>query len=107
MGNFNKLTPEETERLAILSEECAEVIQCIGKIQRHGYESFNPSNVDIGTNRDQLTKELGHLQNIINMMSIGGDFKYHVMVREQKKKRETISKYLHHQPPAILAELIG
>ena len=37
MNNFNQLTPAETERLAILAEECGEVIQAVGKILRHGY----------------------------------------------------------------------
>lgn len=36
------LTNAELERLAILMEECAEVQHIIGKIIRHGYESFNP-----------------------------------------------------------------
>ena len=34
--HFNNLTPGEAERLAILAEECGEVIQIIGKILRHG-----------------------------------------------------------------------
>lgn len=34
--HFNKLTPEVQEVLAILAEECGEVVQRIGKILRHG-----------------------------------------------------------------------
>lgn len=40
--HFNGLTPAEAERLAMLSEECGEVIQIIGKILRHGYDSYHP-----------------------------------------------------------------
>ena len=40
--HFNKLTPAEDERLAMLAEECAEVIQIVSKIQRHGYDSWHP-----------------------------------------------------------------
>lgn len=42
MKNFNGLSPAETERLALLSEEMGEVQQAIGKILRHGYESIHP-----------------------------------------------------------------
>ena len=34
--HFNGLTPAEDERLAMLAEECAEVIKIVSKIQRHG-----------------------------------------------------------------------
>lgn len=34
--SFNKLTPAEAERLALLSEECAEVIMAIGKFSVTG-----------------------------------------------------------------------
>ena len=33
---FNGLTPAEAERLALLMEECGEVVQIIGKVLRHG-----------------------------------------------------------------------
>ena len=36
-SHFNKLTPAQAERLAILIEECGEVIQAATKILRHGY----------------------------------------------------------------------
>lgn len=55
--HFNKLTPAEAERLAMLAEECAEVIQIVGKILRHGYESHHPETPNV-TNRDLLGKEL-------------------------------------------------
>lgn len=35
MENFNGMTPAETERLAILVEECGEVVQIGMKILRH------------------------------------------------------------------------
>ena len=42
MEHFNKLTPAEAERLAMLAEECGEVVQIVGKILRHGYDSQHP-----------------------------------------------------------------
>ena len=53
----NELTPAESERLALLSEEMGEAIQAIGKILRHGYESTGPKT--IVRNRTSLEKELG------------------------------------------------
>jgi hypothetical protein len=32
----------ERERLAMLAEEAGEIVQIIGKILRHGYESYHP-----------------------------------------------------------------
>lgn len=59
-AHFNKLTPAEAERLAMLAEECGEVIQVIGKILRHGYDSFHPADPSV-TNRDLLGRELTDL----------------------------------------------
>ena len=47
---------EETEKLAVLMEECAEVQQVIGKILRHGYDSYHPETKI--TNREDLAREI-------------------------------------------------
>lgn len=73
MPHFNKLTPAQLERLAILSEELGEAIQVIGKIIRHGYKSFNPYKPEIGDNRKQLTVELADVQQAINMLTSSKD----------------------------------
>ena len=39
----NGLNDAEAERLAILLEEFGEAQQAVGKILRHGYESYDPS----------------------------------------------------------------
>jgi hypothetical protein len=57
MTHFNGLTPAQAERLAMLAEEAAEVIQVIGKILRHGYDSSHPDRPHI-TNRELLQREL-------------------------------------------------
>lgn len=56
--HFNKLTPAEAERLAMLAEECGEVIQMVGKILRHGYHSHHPDGPAFETNRFLLSKEM-------------------------------------------------
>jgi len=68
----DKLTPAETERLAILMEESAEVIHVCGKILRHGYESAHPDGGP--TNLELLEKELGHVSAAMTNMSAAQDF---------------------------------
>jgi NTP pyrophosphatase (non-canonical NTP hydrolase) len=60
MTHFNNLTPAQAERLAMLAEECGEVIQVVGKILRHGYDSYHPANPSV-TNRMLLGQELTDL----------------------------------------------
>lgn len=95
MKNFNKLTPAETERLAILSEECAEVIHIIGKIVRHGYESCHPSGSP--TNRESLEIEIGHVNFIQHFMIQKKDINMTMICQSLTEKSSKIQKYLHHQ----------
>lgn len=67
MTHFNGLTPAEAERLAMLAEECGEVIQIVGKILRHGYESFHPVNPRV-TNRQLLVRELRDVNAVLQAM---------------------------------------
>jgi len=90
------LTPEELERLAILSEECAEVQQVIGKIIRHGYESYNPFDQEKTTNRSLLEKELGDLVFAMALMMSNIDVQEANIQAQKWKKRESIKKYLHY-----------
>lgn len=95
--HFNQLTPAEAERLAILSEECAEVIQIIGKILRHGYESTHPKGGP--TNRDHLELELGDVLCIGRMMSRNGDVEEESIEEHASEKLSRLFKYAHHQEP--------
>lgn len=49
---FNELNPAQVELLALLAEEMGEAIQAIGKVLRHGYESYHPVTED--GNRESL-----------------------------------------------------
>ena len=40
--HYNGLSPEVAELLAVLAEECGEVVQRVGKILRHGIGSVSP-----------------------------------------------------------------
>lgn len=67
---FNGLSPAQAERLDILAEECAEVIQSIMKIKRHGFESCSPYGHSQETNRQALVRELFDVRAAAEMCSI-------------------------------------
>ncbi len=97
-AHFNKLTPEESERLAVLAEEAAEVIQVIGKIQRHGYESHNPllPPSERETNRQALARELGHFEMVLCEMYNRRDVDPIAINTSAVSKRRSINRWLHH-----------
>jgi len=93
---FNGLSNAEAERLAVLMEELGEAQQAIGKILRHGFDT----SYDDGhpTNREDLEKELGDVQNAQRMMVEAGDLDPAAIQLRAKAKAMTIGQYLHHQP---------
>lgn len=96
------MTNAELERLAILAEECGEVVQIVNKIIRHGYESHTPFDEKETTNRELLEKELGDLEFIIRLMKKESDIdSTNVSVAESRKYR-TIKQYLHHNDLSAL-----
>ncbi len=99
--HFNKLTPAEAERLAILAEEAGEVVQAVGKILRHGYDSYNPdAHRSVGDNRRQLAREVGDMLAIIADMQKHGDIRANVVEAQRDDKLlrlEAGALYLHHQ----------
>lgn len=94
--SFNKLTPAEAERLAILAEECAETIQIVGKILRHGYHSWSPF-VGPPDNRALLEIELGHIDYAKALLSARGDIDQQKVEASSVEKCGRIENYLHHQ----------
>jgi hypothetical protein len=72
---MNELTEAQKERLIMLAEEAGEVIQAVGKILRHGYNSCHLDNDDI-SNRLDLVRELDDLNAIIGEMVKKGDIMY-------------------------------
>jgi NTP pyrophosphatase (non-canonical NTP hydrolase) len=96
-GHFNELMPAELERLALLSEECGEVIQIIGKIIRHGYESCNPNDPEGVTNRELLEKELGDVDFATALLCRAKDVRRWKIESHSEVKGLKIGKYLHHQ----------
>lgn len=94
---FNRLTPAQAERLSILVEECAEVIQIIGKIGRHGYSTTDGNTGIVYDNRALLEMEVGHLRNILACMDARGDIDEEKVLEAAIAKANTWRRYLHHQ----------
>lgn len=94
-NHFNRLSPAQAERLALLAEECGEVIQAVGKILRHGYSSRHPNGGP--DNRATLERELGDVLLVFRLMLRAGDVNK-VNVRQYRKaKAASCRPYLHHQ----------
>lgn len=94
MTHFNQLTPAQAERLAMLAEECGEVIQIVGKILRHGYDSHHPVNPRV-SNRDLLAKELRDVNAVL--MAMGRDELREYSVQDVIGVWERKLQYTHHQ----------
>ncbi len=92
----NGLSDAETERLALLGEECAETGKAIGKILRHGYPSRNPDAANTATNREDLEREIGDLLWAIDLMAHCGDISM-LRARAGDGRHARKTRYLHHQ----------
>lgn len=96
MDGHSTLSAAQAERLAMLIEECGEVIQAASKILRHGYDNHHPSNRPDQTNRADLRDELNDLISVHEAMYDAGDlpnYGYSEIQAAWKKKQ----RYAHHQ----------
>ena len=98
---FNELTDAERERLDILSEECGEIVQAIGKIGRHGYNSYHPSvpACHDRNNRRDLEREIGDFMGTLDVMITEGDLD-HVRISDARAKKVAsirMRRWTHHQ----------
>lgn len=97
MDYYNNLTPQQLEMLAILSEECGEVVQRIGKILRHGLNSVNP-NTKID-NTVALECELGDICAAMESLAMLGIIDLEVIQNQMNSKLEKFKSgeaYLRH-----------
>jgi len=92
-GHFNQLTPAQAERLAMLAEECAEVIYVIGKILRHGYGSHHPDRPHV-SNRALLRHELTDLRAVMELMKLDIDPGEEMQVQIALRR---MMRFAHHQ----------
>ena len=92
--HFNQLTPDQLERIAILMEECGEVVQICGKILRHGAYSHHPRTGR--GNLDSLENELGDVFAAANMLYQDGFLQPRRVNRWAEEKLKKVGQYLHH-----------
>lgn len=95
MKSFNKLTPAQIERLAILAEECGETVQAAMKVLRRGYDRKHPRKPG-PTNRGHLEEEVGNILNAIEMLVEAGDLRPKKIKASLESKRERVKRYLYH-----------
>lgn len=100
---MNQLTPAERERLVLLMEECAEVIQIASKVLRHGYESHHPHGGP--TNRAELEKEMGDVRYSMIMLCVAGDTNKSQIHQYAYDKAQSVQQYLHFQPKEFLQDV--
>ena len=93
---FNQLNAAEDERLAVLAEECGELVQAVCKIHRHGYNSYNPDQLNHAGNRADLEAECAHVLVAIRGLVNAADIDEKNMNGEMDAKRSRLNKYLHH-----------
>jgi len=98
--HFNNLTPAEAERLALLAEECGELVQAVTKILRHGYESHHP--VSHANNRETLHREMGDVRAAMLILCEAGDTEKKIIHEYADAKLKKVGKFLHHQPKDFL-----
>lgn len=99
-AHFNKLTPAQAERLAILAEECSEVIQIIGKILRHGLYSAHPVTGEV--NIDALLREIIDVKAAMVIVSVDAPAMMIDSPVQEAAIVQAINKklvYAHHQEP--------
>lgn len=94
--HFNGLSPEHAESLALLAEECAEVIQAIGKIQRHGLWSEHPESGI--PNYNTLQREIGDVLAAFRIAEVQKlvDWGTVIRHRDQKLLKLMSGTLLHH-----------
>lgn len=96
-ASFNRLSPAELERLAVLGGELNEAAGVVAKILRYGYEASNPFDPKSETNREALERELGDVANGIRMLCVSGDVVPERIQAWADEKQRTINQWLHHQ----------
>jgi NTP pyrophosphatase (non-canonical NTP hydrolase) len=79
------------EVMNILSEECAEVIQAVSKINRFGIDNYKPGKPK--TNREHLEEELGDLMAMIDILQEMDVVSYANIEKAAEAKHEKLKKW--------------
>lgn len=92
--HFNRLSPAHAEALALIAEECAEVVQAIGKILRHGLASEHPDSHI--TNYLTLQREVGDLLAALRVGEVQRLLDWEGVIHARDAKLLKLPRYLHH-----------
>lgn len=94
-AGFSGLSPAEIERLAILGEECGEVVKTVGKVLRFGWDSQSPYGGK--TNVVALEREIGSVRAIVNLMLDAKDVRLDKLQSWQRAKRGALERWTLYQ----------
>lgn len=92
--HFNQLTPAQAEALALVAEECSELVQIICKIQRHGLHSCHPETHE--ENYHALWREVGDVMAALRIAEVQRLVHWADVIRARDRKLHKVTKYLHH-----------
>ena len=92
----NGLGSAETERLALLGEECGKVSTRIGEILREGYPNRHPDAAGEGSRRENLEREIGDMLWAVDLMAHCGDVST-LRARADGGRHARKMRNLHHQ----------
>ena len=79
----------DLELLTVLMEECSEVIQAAAKCQRYGWDS----EYEGSTARENLEKELGDLQCVVDLLHEHDVVSYTTMDEQAERKHEKLRRW--------------
>lgn len=99
--SFNKLKPAQAEILALLAEECGELVQAIGKALRHGLDSCHPLSPNGPNNLSNIEEECGDVLAAIDLLTYYTAAHSAVIESHKQDKLDRVGKYLHHAKDSL------
>jgi len=89
------------EILDILSEECGEIVQAVGKSNRHGLDSRHPR-TPLQDNRELLTRELGDLLAVLDVAINAGLIDVNALQQAKFAKLTALKQWTHTIPQKFI-----
>jgi len=110
MEHFNKLTPAQAEAIHCLQEEEGELLQALGKVTRHGWDSrYIVEGVPVD-NMGDVEREAGHVLAwlaVLTMTTIRGAAIRHAAEEKLEKLLGPGSDLIHHVPSSVLRDALA
>ena len=90
----NRIGEPEQERLGLFTEETGEANQIVGKILRHGLDSYHPD-MPLLSNANLLELEAGHVLAAIDLLVACGTLDGAALLQARKEKLQKLRSWLH------------